>query len=190
MEKERYTIESFEIDEPSCIFDNKTQQGILSLVEYNYDETVNLKNLLNQQDAKIKELEKARQREVIIHQNYRQGYIKDLQEINELQEEKQQLNEHIKELELLLKADKKIETNSLNGFEKLRQENKQLKQSQKQLAISELENLRLLIMRQTYICGGLATKNEIVEANAYNRCLADIRDILDNQIKSLKGEEK
>lgn len=45
-------------------------------------------------------------------------------------------------------------------------------------------------MRQTYICGGLATKNEIVEANAYNRCLADIRDILDNQIKSLKGDKK
>ena len=34
----------------------------------------------------------------------------------------------IKDLELLLNADKKIETNSLNGFEKLRQENQQLKQ--------------------------------------------------------------
>ena len=40
----------------------------------------------------------------------------------------------IKDLELLLNADKKIETNSLNGFEKLRQENQQLKQ---QLAITE-----------------------------------------------------
>ena len=36
-------------------------------------------------------------------------------------------NKRIKELELLLKADKKIETNSLNGFEKLRKENQQLK---------------------------------------------------------------
>lgn len=61
MEKERYTIESFEIDEPSCIFDNKTQQRILSLVEYNYDEIVNLEDLLNQKDAKIKELEKENQ---------------------------------------------------------------------------------------------------------------------------------
>ena len=40
----------------------------------------------------------------------------------------------IKDLELLLNADKKIETNSLNGFEKLRQENQQLKQ---QLTITE-----------------------------------------------------
>ena len=40
----------------------------------------------------------------------------------------------IKDLELLLNADKKIETNSLNGFEKLIQENQQLKQ---QLAITE-----------------------------------------------------
>lgn len=37
-------------------------------------------------------------------------------------------DKRIKELELLLKADKKIKTNSLNGFEKLRQENQQLKQ--------------------------------------------------------------
>ena len=37
-------------------------------------------------------------------------------------------SKRIKELELLLKADKKIETNSLNGFEKLRKENQQLKE--------------------------------------------------------------
>ncbi|MGN0787549.1 MAG: hypothetical protein ACI4L6_00565 [Candidatus Onthoplasma sp.] len=56
-EKERYTIESFEIDEPSCIYDNKTNQRILSLVEYNWDEVVFLESLLNQQDKRIKELE-------------------------------------------------------------------------------------------------------------------------------------
>lgn len=92
MEKERYTIESFEIDEPSCIFDNKTQQGILSLVEYNYNVIVNLKNLLNQQDARIKELEealkKAREREIIIHQNYKQSQnqkaIEELEKVWEL----------------------------------------------------------------------------------------------------------
>ena len=133
-EKERYTIESFEIEEPPVIFDNKIQQIILTLVDYNYDEITHLKDLLNH-------------------------YFK-----------------RIKELELLLKADKKIETNSLNGFEKLRQENQQLKdqvkkayqegllqkqfdkdmeiqelkdkidqlkQSQKQLAIDELVKLRM-----------------------------------------------
>lgn len=53
-----------------------------------------------------------------------------------------QQDKRIKELELLLKADKKIETNSLNGFEKLRQKNQQLKQSQKQLAIAKLEEVK------------------------------------------------
>lgn len=53
-----------------------------------------------------------------------------------------QQSNRIKELELLLKADKKIETNSLNGFEKLRKENQQLKQSQKQLAIAKLEEVK------------------------------------------------
>ena len=61
-----------------------------------------ISTLLNQQDKHIKKLEetleKARQREVIIHQNYRQGYIKDLEEINELQEEIQQLKQSQKQL--------------------------------------------------------------------------------------------
>lgn len=73
-----------------------------------------------------------------------------------------------------------------NLYSDYKKENQQLKQSQKQLAIEELEKLRPLITRQTYICGGKATENEIVKANAYNRCLADIRDILDNQIKQLE----
>ena len=171
-EKERYECKYNEKLMKHYTFDNENKE------ELGYKGVV---RVLNQQDARIKELEKENQKANI--KNYLTDYYL-------VEKENQQLNEHIKELELLLKADKKIETNSLNGFEKLRQENKQLKQSQKQLAISELENLRLLIMRQTYICGGLATKNEIVEANAYNRCLADIRDILDNQIKSFKGEEK
>lgn len=77
-----------------------------------------------------------------------------------------------------------------NLYSDYKKENQQLKQSQKQLAIEELEKLRPLITRQTYICGGKATENEIVKANAYNRCLADIRDILDNQIKQLEVQNE
>lgn len=89
-EKERYTIESFDIYEPSCIFDNKKQQIILTLVEYNYDEIVNLESLLNQQDARIKELEQetypAYKRE---HQ--RRAYLENI--------EVPKLKERIKELD-------------------------------------------------------------------------------------------
>ena len=77
-----------------------------------------------------------------------------------------------------------------NLYSDYKKENQQLKQSQKQLAIEELKKLRPLITRQTYICGGKATENEIVKANAYNRCLADIRDILDNQIKQLEAQNE
>lgn len=56
-EKERYTIESFEIEEPSFIFYNKTSQIILTLVNYNYDEITHLKDLLNHYFKRIKELE-------------------------------------------------------------------------------------------------------------------------------------
>lgn len=55
-EKERYTIESFEIEEPPVIFDNNTQQIILTLVDYNYDEITHLKDLLNHYFKRIKEL--------------------------------------------------------------------------------------------------------------------------------------
>ena len=87
-----------------------------------------------------------------------------------------QQDKRIKELELLLKADKKIETNSLNGFEKLRQENRQLKQSQKQLAISELEKLK---------------ENAWQSATDISQLLdyTELDKIIDSQIKSLKGEE-
>ena len=87
-----------------------------------------------------------------------------------------QQDKRIKELELLLKADKKIETNSLNGFEKLRQENRQLKQSQKQLAISELEKLK---------------ENAWQSATDISQLLdyTELDKIIDSQIKLLKGEE-
>lgn len=91
-EKERYTIESFEVDEPSCIFDNKTQQRILTLIEYNYDEIVNLEKLLNQCDKRIKELEEQ-------VENYRKGVVVTATEkINKLLGKNQQLKQQLHEL--------------------------------------------------------------------------------------------
>lgn len=66
---------------------------------------------------------------------------------------------------------------------------KQLKQSQNQKAIEVLEDIRKTIRYAKEICGGKATDLDIVSANAYNRCLDDMQKIIDNQIKSLKGEK-
>lgn len=109
-------------------------------------------------------------------------FIKKLQNLlpNELEKENQQL---INQYDLLNKKYCEEMDKNIALIE-------QLKQSQNQKAIEELEKLRPLITRQTYICGGKATENEIVKANAYNRCLADIRDILDNQIKQLEAKNE
>lgn len=92
-EKERYECKYNEKLMKHYTFDNENKE------ELGYKSVV---RVLNQQDKRIKKLEetleKARQREVIIHQNYRQGYIKDLQELNELQEENQQLKQSQKQL--------------------------------------------------------------------------------------------
>lgn len=93
-------------------------------------------------------------------------------------------DKRIKELELLLKADKKIETNSLNGFEKLRKEIQQLKQSQKQLAIEELE----------FVLKNFRNRPTYFDVSRQELCLSDqdkqFIDFIDNQINELKGETK
>lgn len=97
---------------------------------------------------------------------------------NEMELEKllNQQDKHIKELELLLKADKKIKTNSLNGFEKLKHENQQLKEdcviykssinelykSQKQLAIDELEKIKKFLIEK------IAEKQACFDSGCYN----------------------
>ena len=92
-------------------------------------------------------------------------------------------DKHIKELELLLKADKKIKTNSLNGFEKLRQENKQLKEIQKQLAISELE----------FVLKNFRNRPAYFDVASQELCLSDqdkqFIDFINNRIKELGGGE-
>lgn len=203
MEKERYTIEQFELDEPSCIFDNKTQNIIFTLSGYHYDKLSSLMNLLNQQDTRIKELETC-DLDKVINDLYN-GLFKENQQLKfengnlkvkistQLQNNADNVDfmeNQRREIERLKEKLKDIKNNYRRQIDSLLIERlnlfKQLKQSQKQLAIEKLKKLRPLITRQTYICGGKATENEIVEANAYNRCLADIRAILDNQIKQLE----
>lgn len=92
-------------------------------------------------------------------------------------------DKHIKELELLLKSDKKIETNSLNGFEKLRQENQQLKETQKQLAIEELE----------FVLKNFRNRPAYFDVARQELCLSDqdkqFIDFINNRIKKLGGGE-
>lgn len=89
-------------------------------------------------------------------------------------------DKRIKELELLLNADKKIKTNSIKGFEKLKAEIKQLKQSQKQLATSELEKIRQLIVSNDEY-------DEEIGCNIIKTF--DLLEDIMNRIKELKGEE-
>lgn len=97
-----------------------------------------------------------------------------------------QQDKQIKELELLLNANKKIETNSIKGFEKLKQEIQQLKQSQKQLAISELEKVKKSVLE--------IDKIEIkVLENGYSTLYCDrpeVITIINNQIKQLEVQNE
>ena len=159
MEKERYTIESFEIDEPSCIFDNKTQQRILSLVEYNYDEITNLKNLLNQQDARIKVLE----------------------------EENQQLKEQLKDksntIQNLLELQTIMESScGYQMFLDCQDEIEQLKQSQNQKAIELLEKVKNYFVVEEIDEDGIATGDWTI---IHDSC--SVAEYIDSQIKYLKG---
>ena len=97
-EKERYTIESFEIEEPSVIFDNKTQQIILTLVDYNDDEITHLKDLLNHYFKRIKELEEENKVGEFWHSAY-QGkqleYDMVYVELRKAMDENQQLKQQL-----------------------------------------------------------------------------------------------
>lgn len=105
----------------------------------------------------------------------------------ELEKLLNQQDKHIKELELLLKADKKIKTNSLNGFEKLRHENKQLKKTQKQLAIDELEKIKKFLIEK------IAEKQACFDSGCYNDFADGVKTIceilvweIDKRVKILE----
>lgn len=109
------------------------------------------------------------------------NYLYSFNNLDELIKTLNKQDKRIKELELLLKADKKIETNSLNGFEKLRHKNQQLKQSQKQLAIEELEKVKTKFNGKRPI-DKLAS--EVGLELSYTA--TQINNFIENQIQNLK----
>ena len=56
-----------------------------------------------------------------------------------------------------------------------------LEQIKKQEQI--IATLRKRIQKQTMVCGAKATERDIIEANSYNSCIADIIKILDKMEK-------
>ena len=91
-EKERFVIR-YDLDYNQCLIDTEKNQGV--------GDYIKIVKLLNQQSKRIKELEKkldiVRQKDIIIRQNCRQGYVKDLEEMNNLVEENQQLKQQLEE---------------------------------------------------------------------------------------------
>ena len=93
-EKERYEIHIYD---DICV--DLYNNGVL---DKSINDTYKLEKLLNQQDKRIKELENKldilRQKDIIFRQNCRQGYVKDLEEMNNLREENQQLKKSQKQI--------------------------------------------------------------------------------------------
>lgn len=116
---------------------------------------------------------------------YNNGFL-DKSITNEWELEKllNQQDKHIKELELLLKADKKIKTNSLNGFEKLRHENQQLKKTQKQLAIDELEKIKKFLIEK------IAEKQACFDSGCYNDFADGVKTICEILVFKIEKQLK
>lgn len=157
-EKERYTIESFEVDEPSCIFDNKTQQRILTFIEYNYDEIVNLEKLLNQCDKRIKELEE----ELKKYKSYKTDdeRIKDLTNLyGKYAQENQQLKIRVKNLKEKISIQLNNNADNVNFMENQRKENQQLKQQLHELS----QDIFGEIKKKSFKCYAPEDKKKITE---------------------------
>lgn len=145
-EKERYDRHSYY---PQRYIDNETNK------------IINIKDTLNRQDKRIKELEK----------------------------ENQQLKEQLalkEELHIAYCSIENVKTKNGN----LKEENQQLKQSQKQLAIEELEKLKeeMVLNGNDYCEIRQGTSPHNPTDYAWFNYVVFIK-FINNQIKSLKGEE-
>nr|DAT76297.1 MAG TPA: Mnd1, Putative tbpip family protein cycle.2A [Caudoviricetes sp.] len=132
------------------------REGNFYLIIENKKDVDKITNLLNQQNARIKELEK------------------------ENQQLKEQLSLKMEELHIAYCSIENVKTK--NG--ELKAEIKTLKQSQKQLAIDKLEKVKECI--HSYV----RKRNKECTVGYYNE-IPKYRfdEIIENQIKSLKGEE-
>lgn len=168
-EKERYSLEEFDdIDWELAVVDNKLGKS-LTFKE--------IKNLLNQQDKHIKELEEQIKTKDTINNLYkatislRDGDFKDLvYENNELKQENQQLKEEVIYQKNYVREEWKTQNNFLNEI-------KQLKQSQKQLAIEELKKLKETMLKCDE-SGYLIRFSSMNDREKFNQAI-------DNQIKEL-----
>ena len=165
-EKERYSLQEFggDIHCEIVIVDNKLCKPL------SFDR---VKNLLNQQDTIIKELEKIRDKGNQKLENYYNEKINELdndydKHLNLLTNENQRLKEQYDELNK--KYCKEMDKN-INLVEKL-------KQSQKQLAISELTKLRAELI------------NKVSPVRlSYTDYVQQVYAIINNKIRELGGED-
>ena len=179
-EKERYSLEEFDdIDWELAVVDNKLGKS-LTFKE--------IKNLLNQLDKHIKELEEQIKTKDTINNLYkatislRDGDFKDLvYENNELKQENQQLKEEVIYQKNYVREEWKTQNNFLNEI-------KQLKQTQKQLTINELERVNR-ILTDTII---EVTQNEMnIDKLAYlEEISASFGQKINDRIKSLEKKLK
>lgn len=166
MEKERYTIESFEIDEPSCIFDN------------------NLKDLLNQQDAIIKILEEIRDKGNQKLENYYNEKIDELdnyynKHFDELiQKNNQFFEQQLKEKDEVIEMLKSIKRYDIGD---MLVENIKLKESQNAKAVEVLTDILVnLCSKYSTIFGNHDEPIRVLDVE-------QISDFIMSQIKELRG---
>ena len=139
----------------------------------------------NQQDNRIKKLEKKldiiRQKDVIIHQNCRQGYVKDLEEMKNLENENEQLKQQLAEKDKELSEYVKI----VDGLHKQLSDkcdfcDKTKDQDKISFAVEKLRQV------QKYII----TDEKDMFGMPYLMKSSYIYDYIDNQIEELKKEMK
>lgn len=75
------------------------------------------------------------------------------------------------------------------GIESAEELKAQLKQSQNSKAIEVLEDIIKTCNLAKEFCGAKVTALDIASANVYNRCIDDIKTIINNKITELRGGE-
>ena len=150
---------------------------------------------LNQQDKRIKELEKkldnARQKDIIIRQNCRQGYIKDLEEMNNLREENQQLKQQLAEKDEEYQSFKKIADENVNYLKnRILEETKNYNQDKISFALEQLEQLKKLCQEKFNWWENSEWEGDIYDKSDVSNAYFDIEANIDNKIEEIKKEMK
>ena len=161
-EKERYECKYNEKLMKHYTFDNENKE------ELGYKGVV---RVLNQQDARIKELEKENQKANI--KNYLTDYYLVEKENQQL---KKQLSLKMEELHIAYCGIENVKTKNGN----LKEEIKQLKQSQNQKAIEVLEKVKNYFVEECEDGNGTQTGDWEVAKDS-----ADVAEFINNQIEKL-----